>query len=157
MWNNKVRKSLECRKCKIKAAGWGSLKFSHDEGKPYIQKHCTWNVQHAEDTTTQEPLTRTQWSTDSLCMMTWLAEIFGWEFGLKHCFRHRPPSSSVLYVALLYVRTVTRYKQSYQCLNKCFSRPSESEETGGSHFTAEKHAYMWRDTLWLITLSRKPT
>jgi len=44
----------------MKAAGCGSLQFSHDEGKPSIQKHCTWNVQHAEDTTTQETLTRTQ-------------------------------------------------------------------------------------------------
>jgi len=26
----------------MKTTGCGSVKFSHDEGKPYIQKHYTW-------------------------------------------------------------------------------------------------------------------
>jgi hypothetical protein len=107
----------------MKTAGCGSVKFSHDEGKLYIQKHYIWNVQHADDTTTQEPLTRTQGSPDRLRLLTWPAEIFGCEFGLKPCFRHRLPSSSVLYVALLYVRTQTLSKQYYQMFKQVFQPP----------------------------------
>lgn len=107
----------------MKTVGWGSVKFSHDKGEPYIQKYYTWNVQHAEDTTTYEPLTRTQGSSDRLRMLTWTTEIFGLEFGLKPCFCHRQPSSSVLYVALLYVRIETLSKQSYQMFKQVFRPP----------------------------------
>ena len=148
---------LECRKCKMKTAGCGSEKFSHDGGKPYIQKHYIWtcNMQR-----TLKP--KNSWhahkdhQTGCACWLGLLKYLdVNSDWNLASVIDCHPPVFSTLFYST-YVQTPCPNSPA-KCLNKCFSRHSESEETGGSHFTAEKQTYMWRDTLWLITLSRKPT